>query len=242
MTSLLKELLSKRGIALEENQEDKAPLGAEVSTGVESDTTPETPTASPDVVDDSAIHGEPGTNDNQVTTPAESGTADPETPAPQTDENGTQDQVDGGAAGASEEGRLGEPEVGPDDLQGEAIEADEEVEQTDVDEAEEAVKEAEEVTASMEALIERINGTIAAGGLTARESAVAQTRASTLLKRLGEEPVLFPSKENFETSGERVENTRLIASALEKSAIVVREIKTSFTTIRDARVTAMAKK
>lgn len=241
MTSLLKELLAKRGIAMEENQEDKAPEGTEVSTGTEEGATPETPTASPDVVDDSAIHGEPGTNDNQATGPAEGGTADPETPAPQTDENGTQGQEDGGAAGASEDGGLGEPQVGEGDIKGEAVEADE-VEQVDVDEAEEAVEEAEEVTATMESLIDRIKERLVKGGLTAREAALAQTRASNVLSRLGLAPVLFPSKESFETSGERTENTRLVIGALEKSATEARELKAGFVTVRDDRKARLAKK
>lgn len=242
MTSLLKDLLKKRGIAFEENQEDKAPQGAEVSVGTdEPSTTPETATASPEVVDDSAIHGEPGTNDNQAAAPAEGGTAVPETPAPQADDTGTQGQEDGGAAGASEEGGLGEPQVTPDDIPGEAVEADE-VEQADVDEAEEAVEEAEEVTASMEALIERIKGTVPVGGLTAREATVAQTRASNVLKRLGIDPVLFPSQESFFSSGERVENTHLVVAALEKSTAKASEIKASFTAVLEDRKAKLATK
>lgn len=242
MTSLLKELLDKRGIAMEENQEDKAPSGAEVNAGTgEPSATPETPTASPDVVDDTAIHGEPGTNGNQAPDPAEGGTADPETPAPQTDENGTQGQEDGGAAGASEEGGLGEPQVSEDDLQAQAVEADEEVEQADVDEAEEAVKEAEVVTATMESLIERIKEIHGKGGLTAREAAIAQTRASKVLSRMGLPEVLFPSQESFGAYGERAANTLLVASTLEKHLDKANELKTQFVTIRDKRVAAFKK-
>lgn len=242
MTSLLKELLRNRGIAMEENQEDKAPEGAEVNAGAgEPSTTPETPTASPDVVDDTAIHGEPGTNGNQAPDPAEGGTADPETPAPQTDESGTQGQEDGGAAGASEEGGLGEPQVNEDDLQGQAVADDEEVEQADVDEAEEAVKEAEEVTATMESLIDRIKEIGGNGGLTAREAAIAQTRASNVLARVGLPEVLFPSQESFEPYGERVANTALVASVLEQRLQEVKDIRASFVVIRDKRVVALKK-
>lgn len=228
MTSLLKNLLQKRGIALEGNEEEKAPEGAGVATATE-------------LVDDSAIHGEPGTESNQAPNLGDGGTASPET----TEDSGAtpdnQGQEEGGAAGVSEEAGLGESEVTPDDLSATAVEADpeEEVSEEDVKESEEAVEEVTEVKASMEHLVTQIEEVAAKGGLTPREAVLAQTRANRLLGRAGLPELLFPSQESFDVYGERGANTMLVIGALKGATENVGARLTEFTEIHSKRVAAL---
>lgn len=204
MTTILKQLLTKRGILSMEAQaaedEEKAKVGDGGSTpdGSEAKEPEEiTPTTPPEKVP--PTEEVPSKEEEEAGTAGESGEA--ETPNPE----------EGGAeppAGETQE----DDEFDDEDESDE----DDDFDEDELDETVEELSETQKADLAMVNLIDKVRETLADGGLSGREATMVADRAGAILGKIEIETSPTPAMECFGSFGDRRTNTQLTLEALQE--------------------------
>lgn len=204
MTTILKQLLAKRGILSMEAQaaedEEKAKVGDGGSTpdGSEAKEPEEiTPTTPPEKVP--PTEEVPSKEEEEAGTAGESGEA--ETPNPE----------EGGAeppAGETQE----DDEFDDEDESDE----DDDFDEDELDETVEELTETQKADLAMINLIDKVRETLADGGLSGREATMVADRAGAILGKIEIEASPTPAMECFGSFGDRRTSTQLALEALQE--------------------------
>lgn len=213
MTTILKQLLAKRGILSMEAQaaedEEKAKVGDGGSTpdGSEAKEPEEiTPTTPPEKVP--PTEEVPSKEEEEAGTAGESGEA--ETPNPE----------EGGAeppAGETQE----DDEFDDEDESDE----DDDFDEDELDETVEELSETQKADLAMINLIDKVRETLADGGLSGREATMVADRAGAILGKIEIEASPTPAMECFGSFGARRTNTELALEALQEDQKAVEQKK-----------------
>lgn len=213
MTTILKQLLAKRGILSMEAQaaedEEKAKVGDGGSTpdGSEAKEPEEiTPTTPPEKVP--PTEEVPSKEEEEAGTAGESGEA--ETPNPE----------EGGAeppAGETQE----DDEFDDEDESDE----DDDFDEDELDETVEELSETQKADLAMIDLIDKVRETLADGGLSGREATMVADRAGAILGKIEIEASPTPAMECFGSFGDRRTSTQLALEALQEDQKAVEQKK-----------------
>lgn len=239
MTTILKQLLAKRGILSMEEQaadadKDKEQVGDGGSTPDGSEANPEevTPTTPPEEVPPTEEvpskeeEEEPGAEEAGAEEPgeAEPAPAEGEEPEPTPAEGGEQEPApetpnpdEGGAEPAGEEDDDFDDEDDSDE--------DGDFDEDELDDTVEELTETQKADLAMINLIDKVRETLADGGLSGREATMVADRAGAILGKIEIEASPTPSMECFGSFGDRRTSTQLTLEALQEDQKAVEQKK-----------------
>lgn len=233
MTTILKQLLAKRGILSMEEQaadadKDKEQVGDGGSTPDGSEANPEevTPTTPPEEVPPTEEvpskeeEEEPGAEEAGGEEPgeAEPAPAEGEEPEPTPAEGGEQEPApetpnpdEGGAEPSGEEEEVDDDFDDEDDS-----DEDGDFDEEEFDDTVEELTETQKADLAMINLIDKVRETLADGGLSGREATMVADRAGAILGKIEIEASPTPSMECFGSFGDRRTSTQLTLEALQE--------------------------